>query len=502
LLTNIASDLAFLVQTEFRMARAELSENMSVASNAGIYLALGGVVVLGGFIVLLLDIASRIKAAGLSYPWSLLIVAIVALVIGAALCDGGRQSAERFRVGSKSDARADTGGLHSSKGAPAMTPYHEGSSTSRGYEREAEHTRRRLAEKFDELSERLTPGQVFDEMLTYSRAKGGTFLATLSNAVRQNPLPSLLLGAGCMMFLSEKIGVRPDIGNGRQAKAADERYGVASGRSAISDAADRISDAAGRMTTLARDSTASVSPSLANATDITQRRASDMAAGIAEPARQTAASAKDAAVAARGVAHDARDIASSGVERVRRSAQTAAETMGDGAASMSNAAVGVMSNATASVRDTAASVGGRVVETADRTRRHAADMVRQGRESAASFISEQRLLCAAIGVAVGAAFASMLPSTDVEDNLMGETSDAVKGAVKDVAQRTGATALDSAKNVASKVADRAQTAAADSALAEAACDLGDVAKKDAQGVFEQPTTEAGPREGTSALDRS
>jgi hypothetical protein len=394
-----------------------------------------------------------------------------------------------------------------------MTPYHEGSSTSRDYEREAEHTRRRLAENLDELSERLTPGQVFDEMLTYSRAEGGTFLATLSNAVRQNPLPSLLIGAGCMMFLSEKMGVRPGLGNGRQAKrvAADERYGVASGRSAISDAPDRMSDAAGRMTgsaaTSARDSTASVSSSLANATDITQRRASDMAAGIAETARQTAASAKDAAVAARGVAHDARDIASSGVERVRRSAQTAAETMRDGAASMSNAAVEVMSNAPASVRDTAASVGGRMVETADRTRRRAADMVRQGRESAASFISEQPLLCAAIGVAVGAALASMLPSTDVEDNLMGETSDAVKGAAKDVAQRTGATALDSAKNVASKVADRAQTAAAEeglsaSALAEAACDLGDVAKKDAQGVFEQPTTEAGPREGTSALDRS
>ena len=31
-----------------------------------------------------------------------------------------------------------------------------------------------LAENLDELSDRLTPGQVFDEMLTYSRAGGGT----------------------------------------------------------------------------------------------------------------------------------------------------------------------------------------------------------------------------------------------------------------------------------------------------------------------------------------
>lgn len=85
LMTNVASDLAYLVQTEFRMARAELGEKVSAASNAGVYLAIGGVVALAGFIALLFDIASWINAAGLSYPLSLLIVAVVALVIGAAL---------------------------------------------------------------------------------------------------------------------------------------------------------------------------------------------------------------------------------------------------------------------------------------------------------------------------------------------------------------------------------------------------------------------------------
>lgn len=85
LMTHVASDLAYLVQTEFRLARAELGEKMSAVSNAGVYLALGGAVALGGFIALLLDIASWINAAGLSYAWSLLIVAVVALAIGAAL---------------------------------------------------------------------------------------------------------------------------------------------------------------------------------------------------------------------------------------------------------------------------------------------------------------------------------------------------------------------------------------------------------------------------------
>ena len=80
--------------------------------------------------------------------------------------------------------------------------------SARDYEREAEHTRQRLAENLDQLTDRLTPGQVFDEVLTYSRAGGGTFYRALSNAMRDNPMPSLLIGAGCMMFLSEKMGLR------------------------------------------------------------------------------------------------------------------------------------------------------------------------------------------------------------------------------------------------------------------------------------------------------
>ena len=59
LMTHVASDLAYLVQTEFRLARAEMGEKLSVASNAGAYLAAGGVVALGGLIALLFDSLSQ-----------------------------------------------------------------------------------------------------------------------------------------------------------------------------------------------------------------------------------------------------------------------------------------------------------------------------------------------------------------------------------------------------------------------------------------------------------
>src|SRR5947209_14372714 len=88
-MTQVASDLAYLVQTEFRLARAEMSEKLSAASNAGVYLGLGAVIALAGLIVLLFDIARWITVAGLASEWSLLIVAVVTLAIGAALAMAG-----------------------------------------------------------------------------------------------------------------------------------------------------------------------------------------------------------------------------------------------------------------------------------------------------------------------------------------------------------------------------------------------------------------------------
>jgi hypothetical protein len=141
--------------------------------------------------------------------------------------------------------------------------------------------------------------------------------------------------------------------------------------------------------------------------------------------------------------------------------------MRDSAASMRDALV-----------DRASSVGGAVADGANRTRRQAADTVRQTRESAVSFVTEQPLLCAAIGIAVGAALATLLPATETEDRLMGDASDAVKAK----AGEAGADALDSAKTVASKVADRAQSAAREEGLTPSA--LADAATKVGQGMAE------------------
>jgi uncharacterized membrane protein YqjE len=94
-MTHVASDLAYLVQTEFRLAKSELAESMSAAGAAGVYLALGAVIALAGLVALLFDVAQWITRAGLPYEWSLLIVAVVALAIGALFAMAGTSRLRR-----------------------------------------------------------------------------------------------------------------------------------------------------------------------------------------------------------------------------------------------------------------------------------------------------------------------------------------------------------------------------------------------------------------------
>src|SRR6266508_1233664 len=76
--------------------------------------------------------------------------------------------------------------------------------SSRELETEASATRARLSNNLDELASHLTPGLVLDEVMTYSRGGGADFLRGLRNAGAANRIPTLLIGAGCAMFLSGK----------------------------------------------------------------------------------------------------------------------------------------------------------------------------------------------------------------------------------------------------------------------------------------------------------
>jgi uncharacterized membrane protein YqjE len=94
LLTQVASDLAFLVQTEIRLARAEVSEKISNAANGGIFIGIGAVLSLAGLVVLLMAVVRWLEVAGLPTQWGFLLVGLATVGIGAGLAIMG---ASRFK---------------------------------------------------------------------------------------------------------------------------------------------------------------------------------------------------------------------------------------------------------------------------------------------------------------------------------------------------------------------------------------------------------------------
>ena len=84
-MTQVVSDLAFLLQTEIRLARAEIGEKLSSAANGGMLIGIGAVLLLPGIFVLLLAIVRWLEVAGLPDQWGLLLVGAVTVGIGVAL---------------------------------------------------------------------------------------------------------------------------------------------------------------------------------------------------------------------------------------------------------------------------------------------------------------------------------------------------------------------------------------------------------------------------------
>jgi hypothetical protein len=301
------------------------------------------------------------------------------------------------------------------------------------HENDAEAARRRLSNSLDELTLKLTPGGVLDEVLTYARAGGGDFMKALGRSAAANPVPAILIGVGCAMFLTgrgrvgwgtDRAGADRDAGGWWK---AGEGYGeqAAPGQRSISrgSGAGRLASAAGSAVSSAagavRDGAEAAASTVADQARAGANVVGSAASGLVEKAGQGASAVSDAASAAVG--------------RVAETARDAAET----------------------AADYAGSVGGTVAERGRRAAAQADALRRNVGDATATLVREQPLLVAAGGLVIGAAIAALFPRTALEDSVMGEASDAVKNTVGEVASGT----LDSATSAVERVAGEVGAAA-------------------------------------------
>jgi hypothetical protein len=131
-------------------------------------------------------------------------------------------------------------------------------------------------------------------------------------------------------------------------------------------------------------------------------------------------------------------------------------------------AVSSLSSAREAVRGAGSAVGGAARDLADNVSGYAASaregVLDRGRKAfdessrvlndlrtrGSDFAQEQPLIVGAVGIAIGAAVATLLPRTRTEDSLMGEASDSIKGAIGEAAGEQYREAKTAAENVATE----------------------------------------------------
>jgi ElaB/YqjD/DUF883 family membrane-anchored ribosome-binding protein len=274
-------------------------------------------------------------------------------------------------------------------------------------ERETEQTRTQIANTLDELRACMTPGHVLDQLADrVSDGATAAFAQNLKHQTVNNPLPVVLIGAGLAWLM---LGPRGS-------SAGDFMRGTADHlRNATNEATDTMrsaTDAAGRTPSdkstewsdkasrLGKDTGASLSSATERAKQAaaeTGTSALDSAGSMAKSAQETTARTADSI----------RDTAGSMADSVQRSASERYDAIADGARRTASS----LSESTKAARQRTLQTGSAFV-----------DLCR-----------EQPLIVTGLGIAVGAMIGALLPATETEDRLMGETSDRVKDRAQDLA---------------------------------------------------------------------
>src|SRR6266849_4817285 len=287
-------------------------------------------------------------------------------------------------------------------------------------EREAEARRAQLAQTFDELRARVTPGHVLDRLVDYATDSGGAdFFRNLRDQTVANPLALGIVGAGLAWLM---------LSNGRETR----RLPGAPYRGR------------GRMRTYFAD---------------TRERAgnamSDAAAGARDRVAEAAYRASEAAGSIGATARTAKDATLETASQWREAAGSAGASLRDTTSSTYGQAKSRVSETRAALSGAASTVYGGVAQSAGRT----ADGMKAVATGAATtsrdmfdFCCDQPLVLAGLGVAFGAAVGAAFPSTETEHQLLGEASDEFKDRTRAFAQEH----YEKSRSTAETVLDKAQ----------------------------------------------
>jgi hypothetical protein len=279
-------------------------------------------------------------------------------------------------------------------------------------ERELAETRGRLGSRLDELTRRLSPGQLVDEGLAYlRRGQGAEFTRNLGADLRDNPLPVALTGLG-LTWLAVSTGVQ---GSRRSP----------SSHTVVPDDETQAREAQQNdMAERARRAGETVARAADESEEAFRSRVADARAAILGVQRQAAETASAFASRVEQVMETAQESARSGLGRARDAAREWRDQLEEGERRSSQA----VDTAIQRGSHYAARAGGGIAET----------------------FSDNPLLLAALGITAGALLGALVPRTAQEDAWLGPSADH--------AMRAARRAADEAVDRGARVADAAVSA--------------------------------------------
>ena len=322
-------------------------------------------------------------------------------------------------------------------------------------EREADTRRANLNQTLDAMEQRFSPNHLVQQTVDYFGVHGGDIAQSVGRSVKSNPMPLILTGIGLAWLIStqsrssspyDNNGSYRDLssrwdegGYGGSARrnaytqntmsAAGSRYGSDSDDDSMMDnakeAAEQFAQTVSQWKNELQSKLQSVKQEAGETVDQWRERvvntSVEQADGIDQQYRQLTRSASNW-----------RNDLQLKLMSVKQEAGESAEQW----------------------RDRVASTSAEQADNLEYQYRQARQqMMAQGRQqvrATKNWMQEQPLVAGALGIAAGALIGALLPSSRVEDELVGDRADSLKSSLARQAESVG-------DDVASQVADSAQT---------------------------------------------
>lgn len=261
-------------------------------------------------------------------------------------------------------------------------------------EREAADQRQRVESTIDALRERLSPGQLVDEVLSYTKDGGGAFAGNLMRNVSANPIPATLLGISLAWLMAKPAPSARDAADrdwDRRFSRRDEDY----------------------------DSGAHESYPAARVTGKAMRRVSQ---ATDEAGRRYSEFMDDAGKTFRAFTDEMGNRAGHFADETGALFSGFTDEAGNRIAQFRDEAGAMLDEAGGWAAESWQAAGQRFNEARDQVQ-HKAEQVGQ---TLTHLLENQPLVGGALAFAVGAALGAALPHTKQEDELLGEAADKVR----------------------------------------------------------------------------